>query len=85
MERIRISEARAALQERSGVKLTNRDIADAVFSDPKGKKLSQQRKEILLSQWDNGASFGPLTPGRLKRLAKVLQTTADKLLRDEDE
>lgn len=80
MERLRITEAREALEAKRGVRITNVEIADAVFADERGAMLSKSRKEALLSRWDNGHSFGQLTPGRLLRLAAVLAISTDELL-----
>lgn len=79
-ERLRITEARLALQEKTGVRVTNVDIADAVFSDPRGQGYSESRKKSLLSRWDNGHEFGQITPGRLLRLAAVLKVNVADLL-----
>lgn len=79
-ERLRISEARAALYEKTGVRMTNVDIADAVFSDERGRQLSAARKKSYLSRWDNGHSLGQITPGRLLRLSAVLQVPVADLL-----
>lgn len=80
MERIKITEARKAHQTRTNKKLTNKWIAAKVFTDDRGKELSQARKEALLSRWDNGHDFGQLTPGRLLRLAQVFGNTVDDMI-----
>lgn len=81
MERVRIDELKA-LQRANG-KVTNADIAEAVFKGDKlrpvdgakRKKVSTKRGENIIARWNNGHDLTALKPRHLIRLGRFFNVT----------
>lgn len=77
IERVKISELQLDLKRSGKDPITRKEIAEAVFAGDTARasdeELSDNRKQTLISEWDNGKSLTACKPRHLLRLATLFK------------
>lgn len=71
MERVRISELKAAHLSKTGERMTLRALAEKVF---RGDGIADTTALSRLTKWDKGVEVGSCRPRHLLRLARTFNT-----------
>lgn len=79
IERVKITELQLDQKRRGKEPMTRKEIAEAVFAGDTARasteELSDNRKQTLISDWDNGKSLTACKPRHLLRLSKLVGKT----------